>query len=90
MKNKDSEKKRDDVKCKYCNKLGHTEDICHSKYCKKGIHFTKEACHKKLKITREKGEEKKREIQQEPDKEELNNVYKIQQGPVNHVQYDSE
>jgi len=28
---------------------------------------------------------------QEPDKEELNNVYKIQQqGPANHVQYDSE
>ena len=71
------------VKCKYCDKHGHTEEICQSKHgnwgiWQKGMHFANEACHEKQRLTREKREEKKREIQQEPEEEELNNVYKIQ------------
>ena len=54
------------------------------------MHWANKSCHTKRKLAREMKHEMKREIQQVPDKEELNNVYKIQQGPANHVQYDSE
>jgi len=54
------------------------------------MHFANASCNEKRRLAREKRDEKKREIQQVPNEEELNNVYKIQQGPANHVQYDSE
>ena len=57
-KNKDSEKKKNDIKCNYCDKLGHTEEVCHSKHgycgvCKTGMHWANQSCHAKQKLARE-------------------------------------